>query len=171
MRYFALLSILIMASSVTAQDRPKYETVPDYTVLVAIASQANCPLRIEDASFLKRADATGVLIKYRLRNISNKPIWFVSVVLQNWSGTSENFMPMPRVKKILLPNETLESATVGVDYDVVGQYKPANEGQKSPDGMKTLYVLLVDKVNFTDGSTYEDPKTLSALLQFFEKKQ
>ena len=143
------------------------ETVPDHLVLVAIASQANCPLKIEEATFLKRVDQRGVLVKYRLRNVSNKPIEFVSVMIRYSSGTGGNSMPMPRVKKVLLPNETLESASEPIDYEIVGVYKP-DQKPSSSEGLKTLCILLVDKVLFTDGSVNEDPKTLDALDRFLQ---
>ena len=149
-----------------SQPRPKYETVADYTVLLAIASQANCPIKIESATFLKRVDQPGVLIKYRLRNVSNKPIEFVSVMIKSSSSTGENFMPLGRSGR-LLPNETLESAREGIDYDVVGVYKPAQKSGSSGEELKTIDILLVERVLFTDGTTYEDTRTLDALNRFF----
>ncbi len=168
MRYLALMVILIVTSGVaTSQQRPKYETVPDHTVLLAIASQANCPLKIEDATFLKRVDQPEVLIKYRVRNVSNKPISFIGVMIQNSSGSNENFMPLGRSGK-LLPNETLDSARLGIDYDLVNASKSVQKPAASGEALKTIYILLVEKVQFTDGSTYEDNRTLDALFRFFQ---
>jgi len=168
MRYLAMISILMVATgSAMSQQRPKYETVPDHTALLAIASQANCPLKIESATFLKRVDQPEVLIKYRLRNVSNKPIRFVSVMIQNSSSGGGNSMPMPRAKKVLLPNETLESEREGVDYDIVGVYKSGQKPATSDEALKTLYILLVEKVEFTDGTTYDDTRTLDAVFRFF----
>lgn len=168
MRYLAMVSVLIVVTgSAMSQEKLKYETVPDHLVLVAIASQANCPLKIEEATFLKRVDQQGVLIKYRLRNVSNKPIEWVSVTIRYSSGSGGNSTPMPRVKKVLLPNETLESASEPIDYEIVGVYKP-DQKPSSSEGLKNLLILLVDKVLFTDGSVYEDPKTLDALDRFFQ---
>jgi hypothetical protein len=112
-------------------------------------------------------DQRGVLIEYRLRNVSNKPIEFVSVMIRHSSGTGGNSMPMPRVKKVLLPNETLEAASEPIDYEIVGVYK-SDQKPSSREEMKTLCILLVDKVLFTDGSVYEDPETLDALDRFLK---
>jgi hypothetical protein len=161
-----MIILIVTSGLATSQQRPKYETVPDHTVLLAIASQANCPLKIEDATFLKRVDQPEVLIKYRVRNVSNKPISFISVMIQNSSGSNENFMPLGRSGR-LLPNETLDSARLGIDYDIVGVYK-SGQKQEASGGLKTLYILLVEKVQFTDGSTYEDNRTLDALFRFFQ---
>ena len=167
MRYLAMISLLVMATeSAMSQGRIKYETVPDHMALVAIASQTNSPLKIEDATFLKRTDQPGGLIKYRLRNVSSKPIQFVSVMIQYSSGGGGNSTPMPRVKKFLLPNETLESVSEPVNYEIVGVYRPAQKSSASEE-LKILCILLVDKVQFTDGSVYEAPKTLDALFRFF----
>jgi len=164
MRYLASLTILIVGSGVAmSQQRPKYQTVPDHTVLLAIASQANCPIKIEDATFLKRVDQPGVLIKYRLRNVSNKPIRFISLMIQNSSSSNENFMPLGRAGT-LLPNETLDSAKEGIDYDVVGVNSSKTEPGKE---MKTIYILLVEEVEFTDKTTYKDTTTRDALFHFF----
>jgi hypothetical protein len=163
MRQLGFLAILIITTGgAMAQQRPKYEIVPDDTVLLAIASQANCPLKIENASFLKRVDQPGLLIKYRLRNVSNKPISFISVMIQN---SSSSFMPLGRLGK-LLPNQSLDSPKLGIDYDLVNSKsvrKPEAPGQR----LKTLYILLVEKVEFTDGTTYEDTRTENALFRFF----
>ena len=52
MRYLALTTILIVTTGVAmSQQRPKYETLPDHTVLLTMASQANCSVRIESATF------------------------------------------------------------------------------------------------------------------------
>lgn len=168
MRYLAMVSILLVATGTgRSQGKSKYETVPNHVVLVAIASQANCPLKIEDAIFLKRVDQRGVLFKYRLRNVSNKPIEWVSVTIRYSSGSGGNSTPMPRVKKVLLPNETLEAVSEPIDYEIVGVYKP-DQKTSSSEGLKNLCILLVDKVLFTDGSVYEDAKTLDALDRFLE---
>ena len=167
MRYLVMIGLLLVATeSALSQGKIKYERVPDQIALVAIASQTDCPLKIEDATLLKRIDQSGVLIKYQLRNVSNKPIEFVSVMIQHSSGTGGNSMPMPRVKKVLLPNETLESVSDPIDYEIVGVYRP-DEKSPASEELKTLCILLVDKVQFTDGSIYEAPKTLNALYRFF----
>lgn len=169
MRYLAMIALLVVATeSVMSQERIKYETVPDHMVLVAIASQTSCPLKIEDATFLKRTDQPGVLIKYKLRNISNKSIEFVSVMIQYSGGSGGNSTPMPRVKKILLPNETLESVSEPIDYEIVGVYRSDQKSSASEE-LKTLIILLVDKVQFSDGSIYEAPQTLDALFRFFQE--
>lgn len=141
-----MMSMLVVATvSAMSQGRTKYETVPDHLVLVAIASQANCPLKIEEATFLKGVDQHGVLIKYRLRNISNKPIEWISVTTRYASGSGGNSTPMPRVKKVLLPNETLETTSAPIDYEIVGVYRP-DQKPSSSEGLRTLCILLVDKV-------------------------
>lgn len=168
MRYLMMVGVLVIATvSARSQEKPKYWTVPDEVVLVLIASQANCPVKVENAAFLKRANGPGVLVKYRLTNVSNKPIEWVSVEIKYSPGGGGNSTPMPRVKKVLLPNESVESATEGTDFEIVGVYK---SDQKSPPSqeLKTLCILLVDKVQFTDGSVYEAPKTLDALFRFFQ---
>ena len=168
MRYVTMITLLIIATgSAMSQGKIKYETVPDDMVLVAIASQTNCPLKIEDATFLKRTDQPGVLIKYRLRNVSNRSIEFVSLMIQYSSGSGGNSTPMPRVKKILLPNETLESVSEPIDYEIVGVYRPDQKSSASEE-LKTLCILLVEKVEFTDGSVYQAPKTVDALFRFFQ---
>lgn len=167
MRYLALTTILIVTTGVAmSQQRPKYETVPNHLALLAVASQVNCPLKIEDPIFLKRVNQPEVLIKYRLRNVSNKPIRFISVMIQNASGGNENFMPLGRSGR-LLPNETIESAKEGIDYDVVGVYKPSQKAEPSGEALKTLYILLVQKVEFINGTTYDDTRTLDAVFRFF----
>ena len=116
-----------------------------------------------------RADKSGVLIKYTIRNVSDKPIRFFSVVVQNSSGSNENSIPMARSNGLLLPNHTMESAKEGSDYDVVPMTREVQERLKPSNEMKTLYILLVEQVVFADGSVYNDSKTFDALFGYFQE--
>ena len=75
-------------------------------------------------------------------------------------------MPLGRSGR-LLPNETLDSARLGIDYDLVNASKFVQTPATSGEGLKTLYILLVEKVEFTDGTTADDARTQNAVFRFF----
>lgn len=169
MRYLFVISLLgLMTGTVFAQKKGMYQHVPDSNALVTIASQSNCPLKIEDARILKRIDQPGILIWYRVRNVSKKSIRLISVVAQNSSGSNENFIPDAGPSRVLRPNQTLESARVGIDFEIASDPKPLDSQGPPNKELKTLYIVLVDKILFTDGTVYEDKRTLDALFQFFQ---
>ncbi len=52
MRCFLVLTVLsIFQCTAMAQQRPQYVSIPPHDVLVAIASQPDCPVKIEAAIF------------------------------------------------------------------------------------------------------------------------
>jgi hypothetical protein len=63
----------------------QYVLLPPHDVLT-VASQPNCPLKIEDASFLYRLDKPGMMLRYKVRNVSSKPIWLF--ILDKWNSDS-----------------------------------------------------------------------------------
>ena len=157
------------AQSEGGQDKPQYVGVPTETVLVAMAAQPHCPLRIEEARYLLKADGNGYLIEYTVRNQSAKPISYFTVVAWGPSGGGTLRNTLVDSNKLLLPGQSLKSTREGEDYTLV----PMNDTHKlrlKPDGeARGFYILLVDVVEFADGSTYRDEKTSHALLKFLDK--
>lgn len=160
-------SIAFGQQKTSAEKIPQYVNVPTDNILVTVASQLDCPLRIEDARFLLKADGSGYLIKYTVRNMSLKPIDFFTVVA--WSsdgagGTLRN--PLFKSNELLMPGQTLESVKEGEDYEIIPLMNQVRDKFKFEHKMETMFVLMVDHADFADGSTYKDGKTSESLLQF-----
>jgi hypothetical protein len=162
-----LMASAILVSSLSIQglaQKPHYVRIPREKVLVAIASQPDCPLRIQAATFLLRADQPGVLVKYNVKNIAKKPVSSFQIGVFEYSGTGGTRAIIPKSK--LMPGEVLESAKEGSDYLLVPMTAAIKEKLKPENEMQALYILFVEKVFFADGSTYTDEGALKALSAF-----
>jgi hypothetical protein len=149
---------------------PQYARIPSEEVLVAIAAQPNCPVRIEEAEFLLNGEGHGYLIKYRARNMSTRQVTFFSVVAWNATGSGGTVgNPLFTSNLVLSPGDTVDSQKEGKDYEVVPMSDAIREKLRPRNEMKTFYILLVDKVVFADGTTYEGKKLSESLTSFLDK--
>jgi hypothetical protein len=71
---------------------------------------------------------------------------------------------------LLHPGETYDSVADSGRYDVVplteevkGQLR-RKQGWELKDRMSNVYIMLVDRAVFADGSVYKDTKTAAALM-------
>jgi hypothetical protein len=161
------MAALILVGSLSIQglaQKPQYVPIPREKVLVAIASQSDCPLKIQGAIFLLRADQPGVLIKYNVKNLAKKPVSSFHIGIFEYSGTGGTRAIIPQ--RELMPGEVLESAKEGSDYVLVAMTPAIREKLKPENEMQALYILFVEKVFFADGSTYADEGVLKALSSF-----
>jgi hypothetical protein len=166
-----LLALQLPARSQQAEIG-QYVPLSPRDVLVTVASQPDCPLKIEDASFLYRLDKPGMMLRYKVRNVSSKPIWLF--ILDKWNsesvgGTLTLWDAGARSRQELMPGETLELQREGVDYKLT----PLTNDLRNKLNLKTetqiLYVLLVSEVDFVDGSVYKDKETSARVAALFDK--
>jgi hypothetical protein len=122
-------------------------------------------LRIQSGDFLLRADQPGILIKYRAKNVSKKSISSFHVVALEHSGTGGTLPVLP-LKRKLTPGEVLESTREGADYRLIPITDSLREKLKPENEMQALYILMVEKVFFADGTVYEDEGAIKALMAF-----
>jgi hypothetical protein len=167
---FLVLYFLFFGQESYSQRKAQYVGVPTDKIVLFIAAQHNCPIKIEDAEFLITPDASKRVFRYRAKNVSNKAVRFFTVTA--WShaaagGTLTN--PMSKSDKALLPNQTLESLKEGEDYELVKMTREVEKLFSSDDSMKAFWVLLVDQVVFEDGTVYQDVKTSEAIRKFLEQ--
>lgn len=182
-RLLILLLILISPSVVAGQqraqqqDRAQYVALPRDQVMMVTANQPDCPLKIEEATFLLRVDKPGVIQRYRVRNVSSKPIKYFSIV--SWAiGGSGGTLPvydLPRSGRVLLPGETFDPTDNSPGYDIVPLTEEIRRRLKRergvvPEGeMKHLYILMVDHIYFTDDTSYKDERASKALNAYLSK--
>lgn len=177
----ALLLLLLCPPCLTAQGKTghageaRYVTLPRERILMVVANQPDCPLKIEDASFLLRLDQPGSAQRYRVRNVSNKPIRLFTLV--SWSiGGAGGTLPITfdGSRGPLNPGETFESTSGGgfevVPFTAEVRAKLERERGFNPGaGMKNLFILLVDQVYFADGTVYRDQDTSQAVQKYLDR--
>ncbi|HXQ37851.1 MAG TPA: hypothetical protein VN843_27840, partial [Anaerolineales bacterium] len=152
-----MMACLLFQAPAQAQQREigQYVVLPPRDVLVTVTSQPNCPLKIEDADFLYRVDKPGMMLRYKVRNVSEKPISLF--ILDKWNsdsggGTLTLWDAGARSRQALMPGETLELQREGIDYKLTPLTNDLRNKLNLKNELQILYVLLVNEVDFVDGS-------------------
>jgi hypothetical protein len=155
------------------QEIIKYVEVPREQVLMTIVNQPHCPLKIEDASFLVRIDKDEIVQRYKVRNVSSKPIATFTVTSWSMSGSGGTLpVALADPNRFMKPGEVIDSMNQHPAYEVVPLTKQLREQMKinrflSPESkMSGVFFLMIDQVNFVDGSVYRE-KTIADSLQGF----
>ena len=177
MRYLAACLFLTLLSSIPSagqqnigkQEKEKYVIAPTEKILLVVASQPDSPLRIEEAKYLLKSDGTGRLIWFDVHNISSKAVAHFSVVAWYSDGTGGGIAhPWRERKQPLMPGERFTLSKEELPFEIVpltGEVKLKLERRSE---MRGIVVLLVDNVDFEDGSTFSDEKTVKALQRFLD---
>jgi hypothetical protein len=167
--------LLLLASKTFAQQKgelPKkqYVVSPSEHILLAIASQPDCPLLVEEAKLLLNVNKgkPAFLVQHRVRNKGDKAI--VSYHLAAWSSNATGgtlgtgrFLESP-----LLPGNIYESRVEG--DNVIPLTDEIRTSLKMDGNLKGILVLMVESIRFSDNSVYKSSDTSNALLKFFEER-
>ena len=172
-RLFLMLTLTLATFIRTARsqsDLPQYVVAPSENVLLAVASQPNCPLLIEEPMLLIGAKpGLQPIFRYRLRNISEKTVLRYSLVFwtSNETGGSLGNGGTPVTEKIM-PGAVWQTPRESID--VIALSDQLRSTLKLTGQMRSVTILMVRRVVFEDGTSYNADKTSDALSQFFEKK-
>ena len=170
MRQITVVTLLILSFAVVTygqQSIPqrKYVVVPSKVMLVLTASQPDCPLKFDDAQLLISTNKDGAWgASYKLRNAGTKPIQSVSVVMWTSDGSGGTLSsPGGNDKTPILPGETVSGGT----EEVIPLTDELRAKLQLEEPMKSIVVLLVEKIKFVDGSVYNNEGVSQALLGYF----
>lgn len=143
---------------------------PSENALLVIASQPDCPLSIENGRrFLNINKLSDVRYAYEIRNRGIKPISDFTMVAWTSFGTGGTLIPKWKFSKAsLMPGETIMSNGLSGDDAILPLTGALRERLKLHAPMKAIIVLMVEKVEFSDGSVFNDQKTSNSLLHYFE---
>ncbi|HEX8072940.1 MAG TPA: hypothetical protein VF546_23545 [Pyrinomonadaceae bacterium] len=169
----SLALILTVVSTLTAQpgggQKKKYVLVPAEQTLAVIAVQPGCPVQFEDVKTIRYLDGGGTTV-FRLRNRSTKAIRSVRFAWLGVEGTyALSAWPRAFGSPLLMPGQ-LEP---GDDIDEQEEAVPLTDklaeqlGLRGP--MKGITILMVVKVEFADGSTYNAEPSFQALRAYGAK--
>jgi hypothetical protein len=162
-----LLAILCVAATVSGQQSGT-ETAhvlailpPDQGILVVI-QQADCPLTFEYPKLL--INMKGVWVKsFRLRNRGTKPIRAFTVAA---AGTNEWGWEASGPAHYVMPGQIAPSMGDG-NNTIVPLTKELREKLKLQGPMKGIVALVVVRVEYTDGSMFEE-KAYDSQKEYFE---
>jgi hypothetical protein len=164
-----LFAVLVSATQVTGQETSQRKIpvveIPREIGLITIAYQPECPLQFENAKFFAAVEGGG-LTAYDLRNRGTKSVRTIAVgdsTGNKWTwGVSGKHGPVTPGQ--LIPPWSDEDWT-----ETVPLTDELRKKLKLQPPMKGVLVLMVIRVEFTDGSVYDDEPVFSALTSYFQE--
>jgi hypothetical protein len=141
--------------------------LPREVALPVIVQQPNCPLRIVKFERLLLLDG-GARNRYEVRNERSQPIRIYYIAEVNSLGTG--YMFGRRIEppgKLLMPGESDAQDDADDQIEIVPLTKQIRDQLKLEEPLKAVMFLMVVRVEFADGTIYEDDQTKEALTTFF----
>lgn len=172
---FALSSPVVGQENTSRDNSQAFVEIPSENVMILIANQSKCPLRIESATFLMRADARNWGIRHTVLNASTKTIRSFSISAWNTYGNGGSIgNGLASRKEGLVPGQKFEVGNNSPNLTLVPITDEVRRALVPLGGkkvLKTCWVLVVDQVVYDDGSVYEDYQTSRNLSNFFDTLQ
>ena len=169
-----LLCALIWLPTATTQtasekNKEKYIVAPTENTLLVVASQPDSPLRIENARLLLNTEKSwDFRFLYGLHNQSEKPIRTFSLIFWTSESTGGTITDNRLKEQILLPGQTIAANFDFKNNTIIPLTDALQAKLKLGAPMKTITFLIVQNVEFADGTRFSDEKTIDALKKYFE---
>lgn len=151
--------------------KQQFVSVPRESVLVVVASQPDCPLTIENGKrFININLMSDVRYEYQVHNRGTKAVSDFTLVAWNSFGNGGTIIPKWKFNnELLAPDQTIGSKALGRDDEILPLTEELRNRLKLHGPMKAIVVLMVERVEFIDGSVYNDEATSKSLLRYFER--
>lgn len=154
---------MIKGQEAKRPEKPQAVVVPREMILPVVVFQPDCPLQFEKVAILKYfGGGTGDV--YQLRNRGAKPIrsYTVATSYSNHTGAEV------RARDLLMPGQTAPQPGEGTEVEILPLTDSLREQLKLSEPMKVIAVFMVVRVEFADGSTYDDEPVYKSLRAYFE---
>jgi hypothetical protein len=163
---------LLIASTVYSQKADRNEPdsfvlIPREIVLPVIVFQPSSPLQFEKVERLLRMDGGGANI-YQLRNRSLKHIRRFTVSYLLGEGTGGSWEWEGSSGELIMPGQLAPSPVGDPSIRVIPLSDELRERLELRGGMKTVVFYMVERVEFTDGSTFTDESAAKALKSYLD---
>jgi hypothetical protein len=140
--------------------------IPPDVALPVVASQPDSPLQIEDVRLFKYVNGGSVAQTFKVRNSGTKAIR--SYTVGAWNSVGTGWEIEQPVSGGGLPGQT-SSPEDGGEAEVVELTEKLRNELDLRGGMKTVVVFMVVRVEYTDGSTYNNQSVYEALKTHLDK--
>jgi hypothetical protein len=176
MKFITFLFLLCLSSVSMAYGQDTAQTkkerafvVPPEHVLPAVVSQPDCPLKFENVKVLYYLDG-GMADSFELRNRGTKPIRDYTVAwYSSYGNASVMKKPIKEAGTLILPGALAPQDGVEGDVEIVPIPDQFNKKFKLKDRpMDGVVMFMVVRVEFADGTTYNNEAASSALREYFE---
>jgi hypothetical protein len=168
---FLIFSMISLANGQEHDQQTKRRVVivPSDVVLAVIASQPDSPLEFEMAQTVRYVDGESGEI-YRLRNRGSKPIRAYSIAVWTTTGggdvVSEDRAGGPT--ELLMPGQIVPQSTEEKGLEFVALTTELRDKLKLRGPLQTVMVFMVVRVDFEDGTPFNDEPTLKAMQTYFQ---
>jgi hypothetical protein len=154
----------LAAARAGAQESHQFVVVPRDQGLILIASQPECPLKFENARLLVNME--GFWEKsFELRNLGTKPIRSYAVAA---IGTDKWGWTAPDAAHYIQPGQIAPPIAPDSRDEIIPLTRELSEKLNLKGQMKDIVGLIVVRVEFADGSTFEE-KGYEEQKEYFEK--
>jgi hypothetical protein len=146
---------------------PKCVVAPADQALVAVASQPDSPLVFENVKALACYGRHGIT-SYQLRNRGTKPI--KSFTIAGWSSEATGFKwgwGASTPEEMLMPGQLAPIKEKPIE--IVPLTVETRRELNLNGSLEGVMILMVVKVEFTDGTSYTAESASKALENYFEK--
>ncbi len=171
--YLVAFTLLLFGSLAAAgqqspsEERIKTVVIPRESALVTVASQPGCPLQFENVRFLAGVEGGG-LTSYDLRNRANKAIRTFKV----GDSTGSTFTWDPKGDNRPGPITPGQLVPWGEDSkEIVPLTDELRDKLKLKGSMQGMLVLMVIRVEFVDGTSYDDETVYKAMKTYMDDLQ
>lgn len=168
--YFGPLAVMLLAvftamgQRSSSDDRIKTVLIPRDIGLVTVVSQPDCPLQFENVSFLAGVEGGG-LTSYDLRNRGNKAIRAFKV----GDSTGSTFTWDPKGDNRPGPIAPGQLVPWGEDSkEIVPLTDELRDKLKLKGPMHGVLVLMIIRVEFVDGTSYDDETVYKAMKKYMD---
>jgi hypothetical protein len=139
--------------------------VPREAVLQLIAHQPNCPLKIEHTE-LHAYIRGGNYPDLKLRHMGNKPIRSFKVAYLDTKGTGGSWIS---AKRAISPGQIITVSEEPASTKFVPLSEELSKKLNLDGRMKGMIIFMITRVDYTDGTFYEDERIYNNLNEFLEK--
>ena len=162
--WLGLLISLFICLNVQAQTTIRLIKIPQENIPILVLQQ-DCPVKIEKAEFFLTESGSGNLISYEIRSVSPKSIKSIEIAAYSASGGGSGWGVRFEDNNLLTNNQSLKSLT-NTKYEIISSSEKSKDFLLSEPKIKTYWIVLVEEVIFSDGTTF-NAKNLSNSLQKF----
>ncbi|MBL8170171.1 MAG: hypothetical protein JNJ50_18575 [Acidobacteria bacterium] len=167
----AFLFVVGVFSPSLAQDSQKAiepaVVVPKENVLLVVAHQPECPLKIEHIELHAPVAGGHYPPDLKLRHKGDIPIKSFKVAYIDAEGTGGSWTFS---KKLVLPNQVVTVSEKPPSVKIIPLTEELRKQLRLTNVLQGLIIIVVVRVDFTDETFYEDEKSYESLRRYFEDR-
>lgn len=166
-----LLAVLVSVTSVCgqkpSQGKVRAVVVPREIGLISVVYQPNCPLQFENAKLLAGVEG-GSIRDYEIRNVGTKPIR--SITIGDSTGNRWSW-DVAKEHGPIGPGQLVPPWSKDNWVELVPLTTDLRERLNLQGPMTGIVVLMVIRVEFMDGSRFDDERVFNALRIYLDDVQ